>query len=207
MFERVVDGVLAVMDAIGAPGVGVAILLETVFPPVPSEVVLPLAGFTAFQGRYGLVEAIAWATAGSLVGALLLYGLGAAFGQARLARIADRLPLTRAEDVHRAVAWFDRYGSAAILVGRVVPGVRSLISIPAGVDRMPLPRFVLYTFLGSTVWNSLLVGSGYLLGTRWHLVEQRMDVVSKVVYLALALVLVAFVGWLLRRRLRERDPA
>lgn len=139
MFERVVDGVLAVMDAIGAPGVGLAILLETVFPPVPSEVVLPLAGFTAFQGRYGLVEAIAWATAGSLVGALLLYGLGAAFGQARLARIADRLPLTRAEDVHRAVAWFDRYGSAAILVGRVVPGVRSLISIP-GVDRMPLPH-------------------------------------------------------------------
>lgn len=202
LFERVVNQVVALMEVIGAPGVGAAILLESVFPPIPSEVVLPLAGFTAQQGRFGVVAALVWATIGSLVGAWLLYGLGRAFGADRLARIAERIPLTEAGDVHRAVAWFDRHGPKAIFLGRLVPGVRSLISIPAGVDRMAPLSFTALTLAGSALWNSLLIGAGYLLGARWHLVENYIGVVSKVVYVLLVAAAVYLV-WLLIRRQRR----
>ncbi|WP_233494052.1 DedA family protein [Desertihabitans brevis] len=207
MFERVVDWVVSLMTVIGAPGVGLAILLENVFPPIPSEVVLPLAGFTAQQGNFSVVAALLWATAGSLVGAWLLYALGAAFGERRLAAIADKIPLTEAGDVHRATAWFDRHGARAIFLGRLVPGVRSLISIPAGVDRMNPLTFTLYTLLGSALWNSLLIGAGYLLGTRWHLVEQYMGVISRVVYVILVALLVYLVWWLIRRQRRAATAA
>ncbi len=193
---------MQLMDVIGAPGVGAAILVENVFPPIPSEVVLPLAGFTAQLGRFGVVEALVWATVGSLVGAWLLYGLGAAFGADRLARIADKIPLTEAGDVHRAVAWFDRHGAKAVFLGRLVPGVRSLISIPAGIDRMNPLSFTLFTLIGSGLWNSLLIGAGYLLGTRWTLVEEYMGVISKVVYVLLLLLVVGAVWWLVRRHRR-----
>ncbi|MVA77584.1 DedA family protein [Auraticoccus sp. F435] len=202
IFERVVEWVVHLMDLIGAPGVGVAILLENVFPPIPSELVLPLAGYTAQLGRFGVVEALVWATAGSVTGAWLLYGLGAAFGAERLARIAERVPLTEAGDVHRAVAWFDRHGGKAIFMGRLVPGVRSLISIPAGIDRMNPVTFTVYTLLGSALWNTLLIGAGYLLGTQWGVVESYIGVISKVVYVLLVLGVV-FVVWRLVRRHRR----
>src|SRR5689334_13371021 len=121
------------MRTIGAPGVGVATALETVFPPLPSEAVLPLAGYTASQGHYGVVAAIVWATVGSVAGALVLYWAGAAWGAERLCRTAERVPLLHARDVERAIAWFGRHGRTAVLLGRLVPGVRSLVSIPAGI--------------------------------------------------------------------------
>ena len=169
--EAVLDWVVLVMRTIGSPGVGVATALETVFPPVPSELVLPLAGYTASQGHYGLWPAIAWATAGSLVGALTLYWLGAAWGLERICALADRIPLMHAEDVRRAVAWFGRNGRKAVFFGRLVPGVRSLVSIPAGVDRMPLGTFCVYTTAGSLAWNAALILAGYELGAQWHRVE------------------------------------
>ncbi|CAI9403458.1 DedA family protein [Aestuariimicrobium sp. T2.26MG-19.2B] len=198
--QRIVDAVLAVMAAIGAPGVGVATAAETVFPPIPSEVVLPLAGFAASQGKYGLVEAILWATAGSMVGALTLYYLGRAWGEERLTRAFDRLPLVEGRDVTRSVDWFARNGRRAVLVGRLVPGVRSLISIPAGIQRMPLLQFCFYTLVGSAVWNALLVIAGFLLGQRWHIVENYMGVFSTVVYVVIALL----IGWFVVTRLRHR---
>lgn len=207
LFERVVDWVVNLMGVIGAPGVGLAILLENIFPPIPSELVLPLAGFTAQTGRFGLVEAVLWATAGSITGAWLLYGLGAAFGADRLARIADRIPLTEANDVHRAVAWFDRHGARAILLGRLVPGVRSLISIPAGVDRMNPVTFTVFTLVGSLIWNSALVGAGYALGDRYAVVEGYMGVISKVVYVILLMGVVGVIWWLIRRQRRAAVAA
>lgn len=205
--QKIVDAVLAVMTAIGAPGVGLAIAAETIFPPIPSEVVLPLAGFTAGQGRYSLAEAMIWATAGSLVGALVLYYLAVALGQARLTRFFDRMPLVEGEDVTRSVVWFQKYGRRAVLLGRLVPGVRSLISIPAGIQRMPILQFLLYTFLGSAVWNSLLVTAGYLLGQRWHLVERYMGVFSTIVYAILGLLIVWFVVSRILRQRRRRATA
>ena len=200
--EAVLDWVVLVMRTVGSPGVGLATALETVFPPVPSELVLPLAGYTASQGYYSLAAAIAWATAGSLLGALLLYWLGAAWGLERVCALADRIPLMHAEDVRRAVAWFGRNGRTAVFVGRLVPGVRSLISIPAGIDRMPLVRFCVFTTGGSLVWNSALILAGYELGAQWHLVEGYVGPASNVVYVLLAIVLVVVAARRLRHRLR-----
>lgn len=196
----VYDWVVEVMRLIGAPGVGVATALETVFPPVPSEVVLPLAGFTASQGHYGVLSAVAWATVGSLVGALVLYYAGAVWGVERLCRAADRMPLVDSDDVRRAVDWFHRHGRAAIFFGRFVPGVRSLISIPAGIERMPIPQFVGYTTAGSLVWNAVLIGAGYELGSQWHVVERYVGDVSNAVYLVLAVAVAVFVARRLYRR-------
>lgn len=196
----ILDWLVWVMRTIGAPGVGVATAVETVFPPVPSEAVLPLAGYTASLGHYGLLAAILWATAGSLFGALVLYYAGAMLGAQRLGAIAERIPLLHARDVDRSIAWFDRHGRSAVLLGRLVPGVRSLISIPAGVNRMPWLQFVGYTTAGSLIWNAVLITAGYELGARWHLVEGHLGDVSNVVYVLLALA----VGWFVVRRWRRR---
>ena len=201
----VLDWVVEVMRTLGAPGVGLATALETVFPPVPSEVVLPLAGYTASQGHYGLVAAILWATAGSLVGAFVLYWLGALWGAERLEAMAERIPLLHARDVERAIAWFGRNGRSAIFLGRLVPGVRSFISIPAGIDRMPVLRFALYTTAGSLLWNSALIVAGYELGAQWHRVEAYVGEASVVIYAVLGVAVL----WFVVRRLvrRSRQPA
>jgi membrane protein DedA with SNARE-associated domain len=195
-----IDWIVTVMRTIGAPGVGVATALETVFPPIPSEAVLPLAGFTASRGHYGVVSAVVWATIGSLVGALVLYYAGAAWGPERLCRLAERIPLLHARDVTRSIEWFQRHGPTAVFLGRLVPGVRSLISIPAGVDRMPVVQFAAYTAAGSLLWNAVLIGAGYELGSRWHLVEGYVGNLSTIAYILLGLALAAFVF----RRLRQR---
>lgn len=199
------DWVVGLMKAIGAPGVGVATALETVFPPIPSEVVLPLAGFTASEGHYSVLSAVVWATVGSLVGALVLYWAGAAWGHERIARLADRIPLFGRRDVDRSVEWFAGHGKRAVFFGRFVPGIRSLVSIPAGVQRMPLVPFVLWTTLGSAIWNGALIGAGYLLADQWHVVEQYVGGASNVVYVLLVLVVVAFVAVRVRNRVTESN--
>lgn len=199
----VLDWVVEVMRTLGAPGVGLATALETVFPPVPSEVVLPLAGYTASLGHYGLVAAIVCATIGSLVGAFVLYWLGAVWGAERLEATAERIPLLHARDVERAIAWFGRNGRSAIFLGRLVPGVRSFISIPAGIDRMPLLRFAVYTTTGSLLWNTALIVAGYELGAQWHRVEAYVGEASVVVYAALGVAVLWFVVRRLVGRSRE----
>ena len=194
---------LSVMDAAGAAGAAAVVGLENLFPPIPSEAVLPLAGFAAGQGRFGVVEAILWTTAGSTAGALLLYALGAWLGLDRLRRLADRIPLMCAADIDRATAAFERRGSAYVFFGRMVPLVRSLISVPAGVSRMPLPRFVALTALGSGIWNTAFVLAGYGLGRQWHRVEPYAGTASKIVA---ALLVLAVVTWVVRRvRARRRS--
>jgi membrane protein DedA with SNARE-associated domain len=205
--SSIYDWVVGIMRAIGAPGVGVATALETVFPPVPSEVVLPLAGFTASQGHYGVVSAVLWATAGSLVGALVLYYAGLTWGMRRLCNLAERMPLVGASDVERSVDWFDRHGRTAVFFGRFVPGVRSLVSIPAGMNRMRIVPFAVYTTLGSLIWNAALIGAGYALGSRWHVVERYVGDVSNAVYVVLAVAVLVFVGRRLWKRSSSRDEA
>jgi membrane protein DedA with SNARE-associated domain len=199
---RLTDWAVSLMESLGAPGAGVAVALENLFPPIPSEVILPLAGFTAAQGRLGLLEAILWTTAGSVVGALLLYWLGAALGAERLRAVAARLPLVRVEDVGTAEAWFARYGTTAVLVGRVVPIVRSLVSIPAGVERMPLGSFLVLTAVGSGIWNTTLVLLGYGLGERWPEIEAAIGTYQKGVVAVVAVLAVVYLVHVLLRRSR-----
>lgn len=189
---------------LGPWGVGAMVALETIFPPIPSEVVLPVAGLLAGQGRMSLWLAVVAATVGSVVGALVLYAAGARLGLDRLRRLADRLPLVEPRDLDRADSWFRRHGRTAVLTGRAIPVVRSLVSVPAGVDRMPRVLFVVLTAIGSVVYNGVLVGLGYVLGGRWTEIGRYSDVINYVVYAAIAVALGVFVARRLRRRRRER---
>lgn len=188
-----IDQLVGLMDVIGAPGAAVAVALENVFPPIPSEVVLPLAGFAAARGRFGLLEAIVWTTIGSTVGALALYWMGQKLGVERLRRMARRTPLMKVSDIDRTTAWFARNGRRAVFFGRMLPMFRSFISIPAGVDRMPLLQFTLWTAAGSAVWNTVLVGAGYLLGAQWSRVEKYTGLLQNVLLVVLGVALVWFV--------------
>jgi membrane protein DedA with SNARE-associated domain len=186
--------VVDVVESLGPIGVGLLVLLENLFPPVPSEVILPLAGYLAGTGRLGVVQVVLAATAGSVLGALALYWLGAAVGDERIRVWMRRLPLVNEGDLDRAQGWFDRHGGSAVLIGRMIPVVRSVVSIPAGVQRMPLWRFVLYTTLGSGAWNALFVALGYLLGSQWRTVGEYSDLLNVVVVGAIVLAVAIFVG-------------
>ena len=188
------------MDTLGAPGAGLAIALENLFPPLPSEVILPLAGFAASTGQMNLLAALLWTTAGSVIGALALYGVGALLGRDRTVAIAARLPLVKVSDIEKTEAWFLRHGTKAVFFGRMIPIFRSLISVPAGVERMPLPVFLGLTTLGSALWNTVFVMAGYMLGDNWTQVTDIVSAYSKVVLAGAALALVAFVVLRLLRR-------
>lgn len=205
--SAIIDFIVSLMDTLGAPGVGIAILLENLFPPIPSEVVLPLGGFTVAQGSLNFISVFIWATIGSVVGAYILYGIGTWLGADRLRAIADWMWLVKASDVDKSLAWFDKYGRPSILFGRLIPGIRSLISIPAGLDRMNLLTFGLWTTLGSAVWNFILIFLGFKLGENWEAVTGYIDQYSKVVYVILLLILLGFLIFFIRRAIREKNEA
>lgn len=194
---------VSVMEALGAVGAGLLIALENLFPPLPSEAILPLAGFAASRGDLNLVAALVWTTVGSVLGALFLYWVGHALGTERIRRAAEKMPLVDAADVEKTMAWFHRHGDKAVFFGRMLPVFRSLISVPAGIDRMPLGRFTLLTFLGSALWNAVFVVGGYFLGERWHLVEEYAGIFQKVVILLVVLGLLYWLVQKLRRRGRK----
>ncbi|WP_372507018.1 DedA family protein [Actinomadura madurae] len=195
------------MDELGAPGAGLAIALENLFPPLPSEVILPLAGFAAAQGRMSLVAAIVWTTVGSVAGALALYGIGALIGRDRIRALVARLPLVKLADLDRTEAWFARHGAKAVFLGRMVPIFRSLISVPAGVERMRMTVFLLYTALGSLLWNTAFVLAGYGLGDNWRTVEEYVGVYSKAtVAVAGVAVLVFAAVRIVKARTPAREP-
>ncbi|APE24327.1 MULTISPECIES: DedA family protein [Streptomyces] len=188
------------VDTMGGPGAGLAIALENLFPPLPSEIILPLTGFAAGQGVLSLTSALFWTTLGSVAGAVALYWIGALFGRERMHAIWGRLPLVKASDLVRTEEWFARHGGKAVFLGRMVPIFRSLISVPAGVERMPMPRFIMLTTLGSLVWNSVLVVAGYALGDRWDVVESYVGVLSKAVVALVGVACAAYVAVRLRGR-------
>ena len=195
-----VEWTLDLMNRLGYVGIVLLMVLENLFPPLPSELILPAAGFAAARGELHLAGVAASGALGSVIGTLPLYWLGRAVGEERLVRWADRYGrwlTVRGQDVRRADAWFDRYGWSAVLFGRMVPGIRSLLSLPAGMSGMPLPTFVLYSAVGSGLWALLLSGAGYLLGDHYEVVGQYVGPVGTGV---LALLVGYAVVWVLRRR-------
>jgi membrane protein DedA with SNARE-associated domain len=188
------------LSEMGYVGLTLLMVAETVFPPIPSEVVLPLAGYLVEQGDFAFAPALVASTLGSLIGALLLeeaarYG-GRPFAE-RFLRFARQDP-AKLEDAER---WFERRGSIVVLAGRCVPGVRSLVALPAGVLKMPRGRYIVLTVVGSTVWNALLIGAGYVLGTQW---ERVADVLGPLSTPTLVLVVLGAGGVLVWRALRHR---
>ncbi|WP_308471307.1 MULTISPECIES: DedA family protein [Pseudoclavibacter] len=199
-FGVISDWAIDIMGTIGAPGAGLAVALENLFPPIPSEIILPLAGLAAHQGKFSVVEAIIWTTIGSVVGAYALYWLGRWLGHNRMVWLARKIPLVDAADVVKTTNWFKKHGRKAVFFGRFLPIFRSLISIPAGIERMPALQFGLLTLAGSAIWNTIFVMAGYLLGDAW---EQILIYADALKYLVYALVAGAIV-WFLVVKIRGR---
>lgn len=196
MLDNLTEWVTDIVERLSYPGVAMLVALENVFPPIPSEVVLGLAGYTASRGDAWVLGMIIAATAGSVVGALILYGLSAAVGPVRLRAIIIRYGTWVGfgeTDLDRAEAWFDRRARSAVLVCRCVPLIRSLISIPAGFRRMPLGAFTLFTLLGSLVWNTVLVTAGYLLADQWEKVLEFTEPFQTLVVMFVGVLIVALV--------------
>jgi membrane protein DedA with SNARE-associated domain len=190
------------INYMGYLGIALLMFVENLFPPIPSELIMPLAGFTAraTPDKLNIIGVFFAGLIGSVLGALVWYYPGKFLGEERLKTWADRYGRWLAissKDITKATRWFDRQGNKAVLIGRLVPGVRTLISVPAGISSMHLLPFLFYTTLGSAAWVGLLTYSGYILGSQYELVDKYLAPVSKIVFGVLVL---AFVFWVLKRK-------
>lgn len=187
MFENLVE----LLNRAGYLGIALLMFLENLFPPIPSEIIMPSAGYSAGQGKLSLAGVIAAGTAGSVAGALFWYYVGKWIGAERLKRWAGRhgrwLTLTP-RDVDKVDRWFDRHCGKAVFLGRLVPTLRTLISVPAGVFGMSLPRFLLFTSVGTALWTALLAGAGYWLENQYQLVAKYLNPISTVIVAGIVVV-------------------
>ncbi len=184
MMDKISEWVLIIMEQFGLLGVTVMMFLENVFPPIPSELIMPAAGFAAAMGKMNLVLVIIAGTLGSVLGALPLYYLGTVFDEKRLFSLAEKYGkyvLVKPSDVTNAQDWFHKYGKTVIFFGRMIPAIRSLISIPAGMARMPMLPFLVLTAIGSAIWTTTLAYAGYILGANYEQVEAFIEPISKIV--------------------------
>lgn len=200
--------IIDLLERFGLAGIFLLLVLETVFPPIPSEVILAFGGFLTTRTALTLPGVILWATLGSCVGAALLYLLGAWLGEERLLRLADRIGpriRLRGEDLSRAIAWYRRYQSRAVFLCRMVPVLRSLISLPAGLFRMPFFPFLLLTAFGSLLWNTLLSFAGAALGEAWPAVLAAVERYSAAMLVLLFLATAAAAIFFFFKRRKKAD--
>lgn len=195
---------LDLIDSLGAAGLAFLAALDSMTSILPVDMLLPLVGYSATQGGIPIATAISAATAGSIVGYLAMYTVGARLGRERSRALLTKIPGIKAKSVDRAEAWFTRHGTKAVLFGRVLPGFRFIISVPAGVERMPLRKYVLLSGLGSLLWNSTLLVSGYLLGENWHRIT---DILGLLPYVLIGAAVLAVPLLLVRRSRRKRKAA
>jgi len=200
-------------DAVGYVGVAAAVALETIVAPIPSEVILPMAGWKVSQSAadasvlepltgvgWSFLLAVVFATVGSLIGALVGYAIGAWGGRPLLDRYGSYVGIG-AGDLDRADRWFERWGSWAVFLGRMVPLVRTFVSYPAGIARMPLGRFILFSTLGSLPWNAALIGAGFVVGENYTQIEAALKPFEYLIYaVVIGLVVVVVVRWQLGKR-------
>ena len=198
------EWIINTMNALGYWGIGLLMFLENLFPPIPSELIMPLAGFTVAKGQMNFQYAVLAGVLGTILGALPWYYAGKLVGEEQLGAIADRygkwFGISKA-DIDKANRWFYRHGNQAVLLGRLVPGIRTLISLPAGISQMRLAPFLVYSTIGTTVWITLLTYAGYLLGDHYDRVDEYLAPVSKIV---LGGLIVALVVWMVRRKQTQR---
>ena len=214
--RTVIPFVLDMYDAVGYVGVAIAVALETIVAPIPSEVILPMAGWKVSQSAadpsvlepltgqpWNIPLAVALATAGSLVGAVVGYYIGAWGGRPLLDRYGRYVGIG-AEDLDRADRWFARWGSWAVFIGRMVPLVRTFVSYPAGISRMPMGRFLLFSAFGSLPWNAALIVAGFVVGENYPQIEAALKPYEYVVYVVVLALVAILVGrwWLGKRRRR-----
>ena len=198
------EWVLVIMAKFGYLGIIFAMFAENVFPPIPSELIMPAAGFASAKGDLNILLVIAAGTFGSVLGALPLYYLGSLFNEERLVIFTKRYGkyvFIKPEDILSSNVWFDKHGKKAVFFGRMVPGIRSLISIPAGMNKMSLVSFVILTALGASIWTTILTLSGFYLGKNYEVISTMLAPYSKI-FLLLAIVII--IVWFIKRRLYDQ---
>ena len=189
-----------IMTSLGYFGIGLLMFLENLFPPIPSELIMPLAGFTVYKGTMSFIPAVLAGIIGTVLGALPWYYIGRFISEERLEYLADkygRWISVTSKDIKKANDWFNRHGTKAVFFGRLVPGVRTLISLPAGINNMPMIPFILYSTTGTTIWVLFLTTLGYQLGENYKLVEDYIDPISKIVVVS---IVILFVIWIVRKK-------
>lgn len=194
------------MEQYGYWGIGLLIFLENIFPPIPSEIILTFGGFMTTQSGLGYTGVLVTSTIGSVVGAIVLYGIGAWIGERNLYRIVDKygkILRLKTKDLDKTIQWFEKYGYWTVFFCRFVPLLRSLISIPAGLTRMNIPLFILFTTVGTIIWNAVLIYLGKAVGGNWHTIVYYMDIYSRIIYIILA-ILIIFVIWKWFKRQRKQ---
>ncbi|MGA0709384.1 MAG: DedA family protein [Ilumatobacteraceae bacterium] len=195
MLSNLASWVQDVIESLGYTGVALLVIAENLFPPIPSEIVLPFAGFVARRGDGSVIVMVVASTIGSVIGALVLYAIAAAIGPERIHSFVVRFGKwfgVKESDMVRAEEWFDRRSNAAVLVGRCVPLIRSLVSIPAGFRRMKFVPFITLTAIGSAVWNIALIGAGAVLGDQWDRVGEFVGIFQWLVVAAIFGVILKF---------------
>jgi membrane protein DedA with SNARE-associated domain len=200
-----VEWITSTMEAMGYVGIGLLMFLENLFPPIPSELIMPLAGFTVAQGEMNFQYAVLAGVVGTMLGALPWYYAGKFVGEERLRKLADRYGKwadISSADIDKANRWFYKHGPKAVFFGRLVPGIRTIISLPAGISNLPIGIFLLYSTIGTTLWVGLLTYAGYALGNNYELVDKYLGPVSKLVLVVLVL---AVAIWIARKLQTKRQ--
>ena len=197
----------AMMNSLGYWGIGILMFLENLFPPIPSELIMPLAGYSATLPGTKIPSiplSIAAGVIGTVVGALPWYYVGKLIGEENIKRLANKygkwISVT-GDDIDKVNNWFNKHGQKAVFFGRLVPGIRTLISLPAGLNEMPLVPFLIYSTIGTILWVTFLTMAGYLLGSKYELVDEYLGPVSKIV---VALILVCFIAWIVVKKQKEK---
>ena len=203
MSQWLAEWIPNVMNQLGYWGIGLLMFLENLFPPIPSELIMPLAGFTVAKGQMDFILVIVAGVVGTILGAFPWYYVGKFISEERLEHLADKYGkwiIISSKDIKKANNWFNEHGGKAVFFCRLVPGVRTLISLPAGINNMPLIPFTLYSTLGTTIWVTFLTFLGYKLGNNYELVDQYLGPVSKIV---LAIIVIFFILWIVRKQMRR----
>ncbi|MCD2218588.1 DedA family protein [Listeria monocytogenes] len=198
--------ITSIMADFGYIGIFILIMVENLFPPIPSEIILTFGGFMTTVTSLNVVMVIIVATLGSVVGAILLYKVASYFGKERLTKIVlkyGRILRLKESDIERAENFFLKYGSWAVFLCRMIPLIRSLISIPAGMTKMKMSKFLILTTAGSLLWNTVLIGLGAMLGESWSEIVVLMDSFSTIIYSIIAILVVVGLGFFFRARFKK----
>ncbi len=199
--------ILSIMNQFGYIGVFLLIAIENIFPPIPSEVILLFGGFMTTYTRLNIIGMVIASTLGSVIGAIVLYYIGKIFNKDRLKKIISgkigKIIRLKPSDIDKADQWFDKKGNKTVFFCRFVPLIRSLISIPAGMSEMPMGKFLLYTVIGSTIWNTVLIIVGSIVGENWTSILNILDTYSHIVVILLAIIVVVFVYIFYHKRMKQ----
>lgn len=200
--------IVSIMNQWGYFGVALLIAVENIFPPIPSEVILTFGGFMTTQTSLHVAGMILASTIGAVVGALVLYGIGAILDEEKIEKIVSgkvgKVLRLKMKDIRKAEQWFQTKGIFTVFFCRFVPIVRSLISIPAGISRMKLVPFVLFTTLGSLIWNTILICLGRAFGDHWETIVAYVSMYSKVGAIVLGILLIGFCCWYYQKKMKKK---